>query len=225
MPGDFKPRGGSRGGRGNSRGRGRGRGGGFSKASNFANKKRSSPDDAAENDERPSRPKRVKPTATDEDEGEEEVVPTLKVDDQKNEYVAIKSNDLRRVTVSNFKESILVSIREYYESDKGILPGKKGISLPLDQFNVFVASLPLIEQALAKLGHQTVRPEYTGEPPVIKSKEEEEEVPEEEVAKAEEAEEFDEADDTELKDDKPAAEEPETRKDDDWDLDVAGYDE
>lgn len=202
MPGDFKPRGG----RGQSRGRGRGRGrGGFSSASNYTNKKRSSPD-AADNDEKVPQTKRVKATPADEggDETEDIVVPALKVDDQGNDYVALKSNDLRRATVSDFKGSILVSIREYYQNEQGaFLPGKKGISLSLDQFNALIASLPLLESSLAKLGKETVRPDYNAS---------EEEAPVEEAGKQD--------------NDKPAGQiEKETKNDDDWELDVAGYDD
>lgn len=68
-----------------------------------------------------------------------------------------------------------------------------------------------------------MRPEYTGEPPVIASKEEEEPAEAEEGVKVEEVEEP-----TEPKkkdDEKPADEKVETKDDDDRDLDVAGYDE
>ncbi|KAH7118734.1 transcriptional Coactivator p15-domain-containing protein [Dendryphion nanum] len=186
MPGDFKPRGGNRGGRGGytqggGRGRGRGRGrGGFSKSNNYASKKRSSPDDDGE--EAAPRTKRVKATTADGDETEI-VSPVLKEDGEGNPYVAIKSNDLRRITVSDFNGSTLVSIREFWENDEGkILPGKKGISLSLNQYNTLVASLPLIESSLAKRGEKTVRPEYTGEPPVIADPE-----PEADEEEAEEA--------------------------------------
>ncbi|KAL1958082.1 hypothetical protein VTO42DRAFT_5122 [Malbranchea cinnamomea] len=69
---------------------------------------------------------------------------------------------LRRVTVSTFKGKTLVNIREYYEKDGQELPGKKGISMPLDQFNAFVELLPDIEEAVRQKGGSLVRPVYEG---------------------------------------------------------------
>jgi len=42
---------------------------------------------------------------------------------------------MRYATVSEFRGKVLVSIREYYEKDGEIRPGKKGISLTLEQWN------------------------------------------------------------------------------------------
>jgi hypothetical protein len=47
--------------------------------------------------------------------------------------VALSST--RRADVSVFKGKQYVGIREYYEKDGKQLPGKKGISLPADQFD------------------------------------------------------------------------------------------
>lgn len=88
MPGDSRPRGGggyrARGGHG---GRGRGRGGGFSKANNYTNRKRTSPDANDDEDNAP-RAKRAKASGAEGEEAEI-VVPVLKVDEQGNDYVSV----------------------------------------------------------------------------------------------------------------------------------------
>ncbi|EEH08666.1 conserved hypothetical protein [Histoplasma capsulatum G186AR] len=67
---------------------------------------------------------------------------------------------LRRLTVSSFKGRILVSVREYYEKDGQELPGKKGISMPLDQFNTLIQLIPNVETAIKEKGGSLDRPNY-----------------------------------------------------------------
>ncbi|KAI9800398.1 MAG: hypothetical protein M1825_004168 [Sarcosagium campestre] len=69
----------------------------------------------------------------------------------------------RRVTVSEFRGKYMVNLREYYEKDGKSLPGKKGISLPIDQFNALVAVLPHLETALKAVGEEILRPNYDGD--------------------------------------------------------------
>jgi len=58
----------------------------------------------------------------------------------------------RRVTLSDFKGSKLVSIREYYEKDDEYLPGKKGISMSIDQYKALLKAVPEINASLKKGG-------------------------------------------------------------------------
>ena len=51
-----------------------------------------------------------------------------------------------------FKGKARVDIREFYEgADSGLLPGKKGISLSLDEYKVLKSLMPEIDAELKKL--------------------------------------------------------------------------
>ncbi|KAL4869960.1 hypothetical protein BDV12DRAFT_166727 [Aspergillus spectabilis] len=69
-------------------------------------------------------------------------------------------NKSRRLTISAFRGKVMVSLREYYEKDGEQLPGKKGISLPIDQFSTLLTLLPDIEAALQEKGVTIPRPNY-----------------------------------------------------------------
>ncbi|KAI4833737.1 PC4-domain-containing protein [Aureobasidium sp. EXF-8845] len=66
----------------------------------------------------------------------------------------------RRVTLSEYKKVHLINIREYYEKDGKTLPGRKGISLSLEQFSAFLEILPEVEAALRSQGQELPRPNY-----------------------------------------------------------------
>ncbi|NP_001238257.1 RNA polymerase II transcriptional coactivator KIWI-like [Glycine max] len=54
----------------------------------------------------------------------------------------------RRVAVRNWKGSIMVDIREFYVEDGKQLPGRKGISLTMDQWNVLRNHVEEIDKAI-----------------------------------------------------------------------------
>ncbi|KAE8335391.1 hypothetical protein BDV24DRAFT_8902 [Aspergillus arachidicola] len=85
---------------------------------------------------------------------------TRNVDANGDRYWEISK--MRRVTISSFRGKTLVNIREYYEKDGQELPGKKGISLPIDQFASLVTLLPDIELTLKDIGVSVPRPDYAG---------------------------------------------------------------
>ncbi|KAI9035019.1 PX domain protein [Aspergillus affinis] len=87
------------------------------------------------------------------------IAATWKTDSNGDKYWEISK--MRRVMISTFRGKTMVSIREYYEKDGQELPGKKGISLPLDQYASLVTLLPEIEVVLKEQGQSIPRPEYT----------------------------------------------------------------
>merc|ERR1719164_203820 len=54
------------------------------------------------------------------------------------------------VTVSPFNGKMLVGIREYYEKDGKMLPGRKGISLTLDQWEKLASKARQITKCMRK---------------------------------------------------------------------------
>ncbi|KKY13363.1 putative rna polymerase ii transcriptional [Diplodia seriata] len=82
------------------------------------------------------------------------------VDNEGNVYWELSSR--RRVTVSEYSGKPLISVREYYEKEGAQMPGRKGISLSLDQYNALMGLLPEVEAALAKMGQTVVRPNFEG---------------------------------------------------------------
>ncbi|OAL51832.1 PC4-domain-containing protein [Pyrenochaeta sp. DS3sAY3a] len=135
---------------------------GFKRASGVAkksfSKKRASPSDDED------APRANKKAKGNEDEESTPFVPTLQEDDEGDAFVGLNAGGKRRVTISDFKKNTLVHIREYYTDDSGKLrPGKKGISLTIDQYNALLAAAPLLESALAKKGINVARPDYDAE--------------------------------------------------------------
>ncbi|GAB1313856.1 hypothetical protein MFIFM68171_04066 [Madurella fahalii] len=82
-------------------------------------------------------------------------------DAEGNAYWEIGNN--RRVGSSQFKGTTLVNIREYYTAPDGDLrPGKKGISLPLDQYKALLKIIPELNEQLRSQGHAVDDPPSAG---------------------------------------------------------------
>jgi len=54
----------------------------------------------------------------------------------------------RRVMVSKFRGTSYVSVREFYEKDGEMRPGRKGISLPEEQWRAVLAARDLVDAAV-----------------------------------------------------------------------------
>ena len=59
---------------------------------------------------------------------------------------------MRRIGISHFRNNVLINIREYYDSAGQMRPGKKGISLSLDQYKTLLQAIPDINAALRQEG-------------------------------------------------------------------------
>ena len=79
-----------------------------------------------------------------------------KIDKEGNAFFDLASNNKRRATVSKFKGQIRVDIREFYidntaasgsggNGETRLLPGKKGISLSLQEYESFKMQIAAID--------------------------------------------------------------------------------
>ncbi|PON32613.1 Transcription factor [Parasponia andersonii] len=72
---------------------------------------------------------------------------TSKIDDP-DDVVVCEISKNRRVSVRNWNGRIVVDIREFYLKDGKQLPGKKGISLTMDQWNILRDHVEEIDKAV-----------------------------------------------------------------------------
>ncbi|ESZ97508.1 hypothetical protein SBOR_2055 [Sclerotinia borealis F-4128] len=77
----------------------------------------------------------------------------------------------RKIELSEFKGQTLVNIREFYEKDGKTLPGKKGISLTIDQYKNLLQFIPQINANLKKKGID-ISPEEEEEEEAVEEKKE-----------------------------------------------------
>ncbi|KAJ4965201.1 hypothetical protein NE237_017050 [Protea cynaroides] len=70
--------------------------------------------------------------------------------DDSDEIVACDLSKSRKVKVRNWQGKIVVDIREFYYKDGKELPGKKGISLSMDQWKVLRDHVDEIDNAVAE---------------------------------------------------------------------------
>ncbi|KAJ8128818.1 hypothetical protein O1611_g4817 [Lasiodiplodia mahajangana] len=78
-------------------------------------------------------------------------------DDEGNSFWPLSNT--RRVVIQKFKGKEYINIREYYDSNGELRPGKKvrvmdrGIMLSLEQYNALVEAIPDINAELQSKGH------------------------------------------------------------------------
>jgi hypothetical protein len=72
--------------------------------------------------------------------------------DEGDRFLRLSNN--RRITVRQFKGKTLVDIRETYSKDGKDLPGKKGISLSVEQFDKLKLSMELVSRELGSSAEQ-----------------------------------------------------------------------
>lgn len=79
----------------------------------------------------------------DEDEEEEDEEPLTK-----DRSKLVELGGRKFLGISKFKGNITVSIREFYEKDGELLPGKKGINLKLNEYKKLKKGLNKIDKKL-----------------------------------------------------------------------------
>ena len=91
-----------------------------------------------------------------EKEGKKEKKKEMKKEKQKEnddiivgeKEVAFLLDNRKRVTVHKFKGQLKVDIREYYDDNGTMKPGKKGLSLNLDNWNKLKEFMDKIDEAI-----------------------------------------------------------------------------
>ncbi|KAF8629678.1 hypothetical protein AX17_005614 [Amanita inopinata Kibby_2008] len=95
-----------------------------------------------------------------DDDSDTDAVPTVKKPKMKDTRSAVHRSEegsyidlgkKKRVTVQNFKGSPLIQIREYYVSGDEEKPGKKGIALNPEQWEIIKSNIDTIDQLLSDL--------------------------------------------------------------------------
>lgn len=85
---------------------------------------------------------------SDEEQSSEDSKPEKQINEDGQEYWALTKS--KRISVSKFKGSVNINIREYFEKDDKWLPTKKGITLNMDSWNLLKKIVSDIDLAAAK---------------------------------------------------------------------------
>ncbi|XP_031629371.1 RNA polymerase II transcriptional coactivator [Contarinia nasturtii] len=94
--------------------------------------------------------KKAAESSSDSDSGPDDRTPVKKAK-KTDEGFSLEFGKNRRVTVSEFKGKVYVNIREYYNKDGAMVPGKKGISLTPEQWKTILERQTEINDAIKEL--------------------------------------------------------------------------
>ncbi|KAK5640947.1 hypothetical protein RI129_009494 [Pyrocoelia pectoralis] len=97
-----------------------------------------------------SKPSKKKSESSDSDSGPEDRGPAKKQKVESSEENSWSLGKHRFVKLTEFKGKWYVNIREYYDSDGELKPGKKGIMLTMEQWYKFKEIVPELEDAIKK---------------------------------------------------------------------------
>ncbi|PIA27251.1 hypothetical protein AQUCO_08200043v1 [Aquilegia coerulea] len=106
--------------------------------------KRKSEEEELVSDEEVSGPLAKKTTA------KKSTTTTTAGNDSEKDIFVCEISERRRVSVRSWKGAVVLDIREFYEKDGKKLPGKKGISLSMDQWKILRDHVDQIDKALAE---------------------------------------------------------------------------
>ncbi|CAI9753042.1 unnamed protein product [Fraxinus pennsylvanica] len=101
-------------------------------------KKRDDEEALSEGDEPPKKSAKPSASAVDNDS------------DESDNIVVCELSKNRKVSVRNWNGKVVVDIREFYYKDGKEMPGKKGISLTMDQWKILRDHVDEIDQEVAE---------------------------------------------------------------------------
>lgn len=84
--------------------------------------------------------KREEAAEEEEEEGSSDNATKVMHNSEGEAYIELGSSK-KRCTIRTWKKNTLVDIREFYEKNDSYLPGKKGISLTLEQYEALKGAI------------------------------------------------------------------------------------